>query len=353
MQRLGPTLRGVAGSLLLALGATAIALVVAEAVVRLLPRSPERPTRPPLLAAYRDLPELRSAAALGRPDSRGIFKGVLHRTNSRGARGPEYSDRPAPGTFRIVVVGDSYTMGQGVEEQDTYPAVAESLLNQRGDGRRYEVINVGVAGLAIRHSMRRLERLGLPYEPHLLVYGSTPNDILGDDYGEASPEDQAAARALVRRFEDAPITLLRLVWPRLVLAKSAWRPIPGTYEHILEQNYFENPAAWQQIADGLDRLAKLAKTRGVCGLVFVHTRMNQLWFHPFTRIYRRVEEAARERGLFVQVSLPFFRGRNAAKLRLSALDTHPNTRGHRLHGEALVEGLRALPPHCLSPGHFE
>lgn len=353
MQRTGPALRGVTGSLFLALGATAIALVVAEALVRLFPSAPEQRERSPLPAAYRELPELRSVAALGRPDAHGIFKGVLHRTNSRGARGPEYSDRPAPGTFRIVVVGDSYTMGQGVEEQDSYAAVAESLLNERGDGRRYEVINGGVAGFAIRHSMRRLERLDRPYEPHLLVYGFTPNDILGDDYREASPADQDAARALIRRFEEAPIALLRLVWPRLVLAKSAWRPIPGTYEHVLEQNYFENPAAWLQITDGLDQLAKLAKSRGVCGLVFVHTRINQLWFHPFTRIYRRVAEAARERGLFAEVSLPLFRGQDATKLRLSALDTHPNAEGHRLHGEALALGVRALPPHCLSPGHFE
>jgi len=351
MQREGPTLRGGVGALLLALGATALALAAAEVGVRLLPAAPEPPP-PPLAAEYRDLPELTNVQSLLRPGTRGVFKGVLHRINSGGARGPEYSAWPAPGTFRIVVAGDSYTMGQGVEEQDTYTAVAAALLEARSDGRRYEVINLGVAGFAIRHSMRRLERFGLAYQPHLLVYGFTPNDIFGEHYREPSPEDQAAARALVERFEQGPSALLRMLWPRLVLAKSAWRPIPGTYEHALEQNYFENPAAWQQVADGLDELARLAGVLDACGLVFVHTRMNQLWIHPFTRIYEHVAAAARERGLFAGLSLSFLRGHDVAELRHSLVDNHPNAAGHRLHAEALVAGIDALPPECLAPASF-
>jgi lysophospholipase L1-like esterase len=355
MQRLQPTLRGRVGSLLLALGATTFALGAGEAVVRglSLAAPPESAERTPLPPAYRNLPELRSVGELTTRAQRGVFRGVLHRTNSQGVRGPDYSPKPPRGTFRIAVVGDSYTMGQGVEEQDTYPAVVESLLNAREDGRRYEVINLGVAGLAIQHSMRRLERVGLGYQPHLIVYGFTPNDIMGDDYREPSPLEQAAAKEWIGRFDDSPLHLLRLLWPRLVLAYSALWPLPGTYEHVLEENYFRNPKAAARFTEGLDRLSRLANSRGVCGHVFVHTRMNQLAIHPFERIYRWVAEAARERGLSAYVSLPHFRGRDASALRLSVVDTHPNAQGHRLHAEALVAGLDRLPAHCLAPGHFE
>lgn len=347
-------MRGVAGRLLLAVAATVFALGVAEIALRFAePGPPAHWSPPPLAPEDRDLPELHGVGDLAQRNQRGIFSGVVHRTNSRGARGPEYAPQPPPGTFRIVVAGDSYTMGQGVPEALAYPAVAERLLNARGDGRRYEVINLGVAGFAIRHSVRRLTRIGSGYRPHLLVYGFTPNDLMGPHYVEPSDETRARTRALIHRFDDSPSHLLRAVWPRLVLARSALWPLPGTYEHSLEENYFRNPEAARQLYDGLDDLAALAQAQGVCAHVFVHTRMNQLWLHPLTRIYRHVAESARERGLSASISLPYFRGRDVDALRLSVADSHPNDAGHRLHAEALVAGLEEeLPEHCWSPGHF-
>lgn len=349
-------MRGLAGSLLLALVSVVFALALAELVVRALPDEQEvapAPPPAPLPPELQGLPRLHSVRDLIAPNQRGVFKGVLYRTNSRGVHGPEYAPVPPPGTFRIVVVGDSYTMGQGVPEDEAYPAVAQAVLNARGDGVHYEVLNLGVSGFSIHHSMRRLEKVGLGYHPHLVVYGFTPNDIMGADYVETTPEQRQALREELDRFRDSPSKLLRLVWPRLVLARSALWPLPGTYEHTLEDNYFRNAAAARSFAEGLDELARVTRARGICGHVFIHTRMNQLWIHPFTRIYRHVAKLARERGLTAQISYPFFRGRDASALRISVVDTHPNAEGQRLHAEALVAGLDELPPECFRPESFE
>ena len=194
--------------------------------------------------------------------------------------------------------------------------------------------------------------MGQSYQPHLIVYGFTPNDVMGPDYVEPSPEERAGLQELVHRFDGSPSKLLRTVWPRLVLGRSALWPLPGTYEYGLEENYFRDPKAAKQISDGLEELVRLAKSQGICAHVFVHTRMNQRWMHPFTRIYRHIANSARERGLSAHISLPFFRGRDGAALRLSVVDSHPNAEGQRLHAEALVAGLDELPAHCWSPGHF-
>src|SRR5258708_39969473 len=45
-----------------------------------------------------------------------------------------------PGVRRVMVLGDSFTEGQGVKEPDTYPRRLESLLNASGQGR-WEVRN--------------------------------------------------------------------------------------------------------------------------------------------------------------------------------------------------------------------
>lgn len=56
--------------------------------------------------------------------------------NSRGFRGSEFRNSDEP---RLVVIGDSFTFGYGVDDFDAYPAILDSLL---GD---VEVINGGFA----------------------------------------------------------------------------------------------------------------------------------------------------------------------------------------------------------------
>ena len=66
------------------------------------------------------------------------------RVNSLGLRGPELTAVP-PGGVRVVVLGDSWTSGLEVEENETYSAVAAGLLSQRL-GVPVQVVNAGVRG---------------------------------------------------------------------------------------------------------------------------------------------------------------------------------------------------------------
>jgi lysophospholipase L1-like esterase len=351
-------LRGKLGALILALGGVVFALLVLELALRVFWHEPERtsPQLDPIPSSLRGLPALKGVLALARPHARGIFAGVLHRTNRDGVRGPEYSHEPPPGTFRIVVSGDSVTMGQGVEEDEAYSAVLESFLGDRGDGRRYEVINLGISGLSIRHIVARLEKVGLRYRPHLVVYGFTLNDIEGEHYEPADQETVARAQARMNRFEDSRSQLLRLAWPRAVRLVNSLHPLPGTYEAVLEQNYLHSPAAWRQIGDGLDRLSQIGARRWICVHLFVHSDLNWLRsFDPHARINRRVLEAARERGLTASESRSLLRRRAASRdpATLRVPDGHPNADAHRLYAEALMAGLEDLPRSCWEPPAFQ
>ena len=50
------------------------------------------------------------------------------RTNAYGFRGPEISDKPAPGVARIAFVGDSIAMGWGVAEENVFANDATNAL---------------------------------------------------------------------------------------------------------------------------------------------------------------------------------------------------------------------------------
>jgi lysophospholipase L1-like esterase len=257
------------------------------------------------------------------------------------------------GHFRIVVVGDSVTMGSGVGAAKAYPALLEAELNRAGAQRRYEVLNLGLSGLNIGRIMTRLESVGLRFDPDLIVYGSTLNDIEGPAYhrapgvGRGQRQPFFARRRQGHQFDRSPSYLLRVLWPRWDSLRELISPRPGSYLHELRENYFNNPEAWADFERGLDRLAEIARARGVCAHLLIHTALSHLnAFHPPRSIYDRIAEAATTRGLTVTQSFPYFRGESEDVLRVSLFDPHPNTAGQRLLARALADGLRGLPPGC-------
>lgn len=336
---------------------TLVALLVAEGAARWLwelrpPATAQSQAGPTdssgLPADWRSLPDLRRVRDLDRPNLRAMNAGAFYRTNSAGFRGPEVKLEPAPGVFRVVVAGDSVSMGHGVAEADAYPARLAELLSQTGPRPEVEVLNLGLSGTNVHSAAGRIERIGLPRQPDLIVYGFTVNDIKGPDYvSDARPAEAQARRDEHLRFADSPSYLLRSVWPRwLTLRDLVFRP-PGSLGHEIHHNFFENPPAWEYFAAGLDRLAAIGKAEDVCVHVFLHTFLAQLdWLHPFGDVYERVAEAARQRGLTVTESFPSFRGRDPLVLRVSFADPHPNADGHALLGESLHAGLLALPDSC-------
>lgn len=79
-----------------------------------------------------------------------------HGTRNNGA-GP-----PPPSAQPILAVGDSYTFGQGVSDEQTWPALLEKQLGRR-------VINAGVTGFGLDQTILRAELLTPVYQPHQIV----------------------------------------------------------------------------------------------------------------------------------------------------------------------------------------
>jgi lysophospholipase L1-like esterase len=344
-------LRKILATFVLVVASVALVLGVAEIAVRWLDRSPRMPPERPLDPALADLPELTTVKMLGSPNARGRHGPALFRTNSAGFRGREYSLAPPPDTFRIALIGDSVSMGWKTDEAATYAMRVERMLDEASSTARFEVLNLGLGGLNTRLIVNRLQRIGLAYAPDLIVYGFTLNDI--ETPQEFGVRDASAPEPLIaqwQRFADSPSHLLRMLWPRWVSIRTNVLHRPGSYGDQLDRWYFEEPDKWARVAVGLDRLAAIGRARGICIHLLIHSEMAQFgFFHPFVRIYDRLEAASTARGFSVTQSYPAFRWRSAPKLRISPLDNHPNDEGHRILAEALVEDLKQLPGSCGLP----
>ncbi len=106
------------------------------------------------------------------------------RTNSDGLReyaehgyGPDRGDK-----FRVLMLGDSFTFGSGVELKETFAKILE--MQMKNNGRNAEVINFGVPGTELSEYYARLKYKGVKYEPDAVVVGL----FLGNDLRKLETE---------------------------------------------------------------------------------------------------------------------------------------------------------------------
>lgn len=93
--------------------------------------------------------------------------------NSLGFRDDEHAPRTekALGTVRIVILGDSFTYGQGVADDEIYPR----LLSEYA-GPQVEIISLAKQGWSTADQLEALREIGLSYEPDMVLIGVVTND---------------------------------------------------------------------------------------------------------------------------------------------------------------------------------
>lgn len=136
------------------------------------------------------------------PGYQGWFAGVPVRTNALGFRDDrEYSLDKPPGTFRILVLGDSVTFGHGTLQDTTYPFLLEQRLKAWRPDVRWEVWNLGVPGYNTGQELDYLQEVGRRYQPDLVIVGFYPNDFTNNDVHAQPSFARRAASAVLRTMQ--------------------------------------------------------------------------------------------------------------------------------------------------------
>jgi lysophospholipase L1-like esterase len=105
------------------------------------------------------------------------YRGI--EVNSKGLRGSEFERNKKPGTYRIIVMGDSCTLGVGVSQSETYAAVLGNILNEsKQRAVQYETLNAGTAGYSSLQGLRYLKSDLLGYGPDMLIVFFGLNDYI-------------------------------------------------------------------------------------------------------------------------------------------------------------------------------
>jgi hypothetical protein len=155
-----------------------VAFAVAEVAVRLI--SPQG-VGPRQFVFNPELGEIPVPLQHGVEDYPGVFR-FTYRNNSLGWRGRREYREARQTDYRVLFLGDSFTYGTGVNDDQTFAALVEKDL--RADRMSVEVINAGCPGKGTDYALKCFQTLGRKFHPDLTVLGFYLNDFQDNSRGE-------------------------------------------------------------------------------------------------------------------------------------------------------------------------
>jgi lysophospholipase L1-like esterase len=200
-----------------------------------------------------------------RPETQQLYTGWRARVapsqmiiNSMGFRGPEVRAERQVGTMRIVILGDSFTFGQGVNYPASYPAVVQDQLGAAGI--QAEVLNLGVPGHSTPQSLAFAKARALPLKPDLVLLSVFANDLsAAESYCHYGKGGNAAAAWILHN-----VYLGRVAY---LMAS------PFLFGEVSPADYPALGTPEERFVDSLNQLQQLARTEGfLAGVVLLTDR---------------------------------------------------------------------------------
>ncbi|MCC6954061.1 MAG: SGNH/GDSL hydrolase family protein [Deltaproteobacteria bacterium] len=256
------------------------------------------------------------------------WHGAIHAQDASGYRRttpfpPRDRDR-----YRIIVLGDSYTFGYGVEEPFTYPRLLEQFLSSGND---VEVLNLGVNGSQSEDVARILRREYARLAPDLVIYGVCLNDFLPSGGRSLMGSPSRLLSALLDRTRAAPAIAAALPRLRVMLGLST-----GFADEILE-NIGEGDERFLRNAVEMQRLVQDAGGAPIVGMVLqnfpARGSANEL-------LAQRADNLLTQAGFTVFPSKPFIERFHGEQFVVSPWELHPDERANALFAKRLADGVR-------------
>jgi lysophospholipase L1-like esterase len=254
----------------------------------------------------------------------------------------------APGTFRILGLGDSFAFGWGVPVEACFLERLPTLLDASRPGVTYEVLNAGIPGYGTYEAARRLDAIAPLWPPDLVLLAFYE----GNDY--INNAEAPRRRAVV----DGYLTDVDGVGTRFFARHSALATLlADQWARSREKRSFR--ASVEKTKALLSGMRRTLAAQGIpLVLVFIPDQDPAAYARSpllrFTDRLQRGEDVFRQRGElaafcqdegigFCRLSARFEDGPGAALLRLSPDDSHFNAEGHRLAAEEIHAWLEAHP----------
>ncbi|MCO5143577.1 MAG: GDSL-type esterase/lipase family protein [Oligoflexia bacterium] len=259
-----------------------------------------------------------------RESASSYLMGVDLKTNSFGFRNHEISKNSSKDVYRVIAIGDSFTLGWGVEEASAYPQKLESLLKQKCNN--IEVINAGIGNYNLEQIGKYVEKNLLSLNPSALIYGFYWND--------AEPTQKEPSSWIVKNSYLA--LFLRKVQMRLFYYRTTENNFLNYYSKTFQDD------SWIRFSEAASHLIRLTKEHNIPLYVLLLPELRTRGEKKVTDVYAKVEKLFRVNNVPVtnlQDQLP---GELAAYW-VDSTDPHPNAKAQKIFSESAVGFWKNCP----------
>jgi hypothetical protein len=258
-----------------------------------------------------------------KPNLDTYFKLVRFRTNSRGLRDKEYSVEKPAGTFRVVVVGDSFTMASGVDIEDAFHTDLEDRLNRESEDVSYEFINFGVGGYDPNQYLSSFEHRALYFDPDLLLF--CMSGPLDGFYADARRDQPYVVKPPSRPFFES--FLEKLIRHNLRSLRPRWED-----EALRSQSDKEALKKLERVFLKLDHIADGIGIP-VCVVLLQRT-------HSLREATLEVQKMAERHGFHAVDTAPSFENTSPLDYIICKIDHHPDAKANGIFAEVIYDYLK-------------
>ena len=264
-----------------------------------------------------------------------------------GLRDREYPSPKPEGRLRVLLLGDSFTFGIGVSDEEAiFPAILERELDREAaalDAGGVDVLNAGIPASLTSTWVRVAEREGESFQPDVVIAVF----FLRDGTTLRAKEDffEPLRDELAGRNEGSRLYRASALW-RVVRDRLDRLEVSKRYTNRFVEAFLGAPSEtreWSKAQGNLRRIRDSCRGRSAAfGLVIFPILADLRGDYPFAPIVEEVARFGRESGMPTLNLLPFFSGEHAPDLWVSPGNQHPNERGHAIVAEAMLPFVREL-----------
>jgi len=252
--------------------------------------------------------------------------GITYSVNEKRLRGKEYAYEKPKDTYRILMLGDSYLFGWGLQWKDTLTVRLEGLLNNNPieKDKTYEVINAGVYGYNTIQELELLKKEGLKYKPDIVFLYFVMNDIEPQWNAPRHPRYEYEyckfwfSDHLIRRINDHVAKVTKTSDPKFAVYRNRHSTL---YLRAFDKETYK----WKSCKRAILNLATLLKNRKIDFYVFVVPSFAQDFEeYRFYRIHSEIKKLCDDNDIKVIDLHGLFSDKKSDEFRISAEETHPN-----------------------------
>ena len=258
-----------------------------------------------------------------KPNLDTVFKLVRFKTNSSGLRDKEYSLSKPMDTFRVAVIGDSFTVPSGVRIEDAYHSLLEERLNAEETGTTYEFINFGVGGYSLKQYVAVMKHKAKDYDPDLIIVGFCPFNDHNVPKKEESAENYRE-KAVAYTFYESFV---------LKKVKKLLRKLEKRVDPAYEKDSVFSEEQISYMADMFSQMHAFGRSENV-PIVVVY-----LYYRQKKEYVRKLERLVVENGLKYMNAGLGFRNEDSREYMIFSIDSHPNAKANEMFSYELYDYL--------------